>query len=145
VLSGDEPGVAWGIACAGAAMRWGALSLGDVQVATRLLGASILSGAIAVRLGLLVALLAALASEAALDGLRARTIPQQVAAGVAILALIPLFVLRGGTSLAIPRWIVASAVLTGIVAIAPPYLRRVPRWAPPVAAALGVIVATVAR
>jgi hypothetical protein len=144
-LVGDEPGIAWGIACAGAAMRWGTLGLGDVEVATRLLGPSLLSGPLAVRLGLAVAFLAALVAEAQIDGLRARSVPQQTAALIALVALVPLFCVRGGTSLAIVRWIVAGGLLSAVVLFAPRYTRLVPRWVPPAVGAAGVMVATLAR
>lgn len=145
LLCGDEPGLAWGIACVGAAMRWGALSIGDVEVATRLLGASALAGPVAVKAGLAFALVAAVASEASMDGLRARTIPQQAAAVAALVAIVPLFVIRGGTNLAVPRWVVASGVIAAVVAAATPYARRVPRWVAPVVASAGVVVAMLGR
>jgi Flp pilus assembly protein TadB len=93
----------------------------------------------------MLALVAALVSEAAIDGLRERTLPEQAAAVVALLALPPLFLIRGGGSLALLRWIVASAALTAVVAFGTRYAQRVPRWTAPLAAALGVIVATAAR
>ncbi len=145
MLAGDEPSIAWGIACAGAAMRWGTLGLGDVEVATRLLGPSALSGPLAVRIGLVAALLAALASEALLGGLRARSIPELAAAVAALVTLVPLFCVRGGSTAAAPQWLVASAVLAAVVLYAERYVRVVPRWVPPVIGAAGVMVATLAR
>jgi len=126
-------------------MRWGAVGLGDVEVATRLLGPSALAGPVIVRIGLVLALAGALVSEAAIDGIRASQITQRAAAVVALVALVPLFVVRGGTSGAVLPWLVAAAAVASAAAFLPAYARRLPRWAPAVVGAAGVVMATVAR
>ncbi len=123
-------------------MRWGTLGLGDVQVATHLVGAPVVAGSVAVRAGLVVALIAALAAEAAADGLRSGTVPAVASAVVALVALVPLFCVPGASYV---LWLVVAALLAAVVLALARYARAVPRWAPIVTAAVGVVVATLAR
>ncbi len=143
-LAGSELSVAWGIACVGAAARWGALSLVEVEVATRLTGPSVVSGQPVVRVGILLAFAAALASEAQVDGLRARTWPERGAAAAALVALVPLFLAQGGSS-AVAFWVLGAPALAAACLFAVPYARRIPAWALTAASAAGVFLALVAR
>jgi hypothetical protein len=137
--------VAWGVACLGVGVRWGTLSLGDVAVATRLNGPTLTSGTLLVRIGMMAALAGALAGEMRSGGFSSRTWGERAAAAAAILALIPLFIVRGPgdpQSMAPVLWGVSAAVGTALVVFLRPVSTRLPSWGPVVLAAAGVTVAS---
>jgi hypothetical protein len=140
-------GIAWGIACLGAGLRWGTLSVGDIAVATRLGGPTILAGPLLVRAGMIAALAAALAGEMQGDGFTTRTWGERAAAAGAIVVVVPLFVARGPgdptTSLPL-IWALVSVALTSVVVVLRPIARRVPGWLPPAVASAGVTLVAVA-
>jgi hypothetical protein len=140
---GRPPGLGWGIAVLGAGLRWGTLSVGGVQAATRLLGPTVAVGPAPAAVGAWLALAAALLDAAADDGLRARAVPLRAATVLAILALVPLYCVPGagepslGASLG--WWVAASGVLAALVLWGASAARRVPRWVAPSVAAAGVL------
>jgi hypothetical protein len=148
-LQGRPVGMAWGVACIGAGVRWGTLGLGDVEAATRLLGPTVLSGGVIVRGGMAAALVAAVAGESRIDGLRAYAWPERVVAVVALVALAAAFVVEGpagsGPGPSLGAWAVAGVVLAGVVLAAAPLARRLPAWAAPIVAVAGVVAAGVFR
>jgi hypothetical protein len=136
-------GIAWGIACLGAGMRWGTLSLGDVAVATRLGGPTVATGPLLVRAGMIAALVAALAGEMHSGGFATATWGERAAAAGAVVVLVPLFVVRGPGD---PRtmaltWLGSAAALTCVVVVLRPLARRMPAWVPSAVAVTGVILA----
>lgn len=146
-MAGTPVGFSWGLACLGAGFRWGTLTLGDLEVATRLVGPTITSGPLAVRCGMAAALLGALAGEAQVAGFRARTWGERAAGAVAIAVLPPLFVATGPADPAWQealRWALPAAAGTAAVLLAYPYASRLPGIAPIATTAAGVSVALVA-
>lgn len=139
-------GVAWGIACLGVGLRWGTTSLGDIAVATRLTAPTIASGPVAVRIGMVAALVGAALDEAQGRGMRTGAWSERTAAAVALTALVPLFFARGPgdprTALPLVWGGVASALTIGMLQFGG-LARRVPRLAAVVLASAGVIVATI--
>ncbi|MCI0346537.1 MAG: hypothetical protein L0221_14000 [Chloroflexi bacterium] len=137
-------GLAWGVACLGAGLRWGTLSLGDIAVATRLGGPTVVAGPLLVRAGMIAALVGAVAGEADAGGFAARAWGERAAAAAAVVALVPLFVVRGPGD---PRtdlvlvWAAAAASITAVVVVLGPLARRVPAWVGPAITATGVILA----
>lgn len=93
--AGAPVGVTWGIACLGAGLRWGTTSLGDVAVATRLSGPTVAAGPFVVRAGMIAALLGAVLDEIRGGGLRAEAWDQRAAAGISLVALVALYLVRG--------------------------------------------------
>lgn len=142
---GTAPGLAWGIACLGAAARWGTMTLADVESATRIFGPTVASGGPAVRWGMTAGLVAAVVSEARTDGLRARSWPERVAALAALAALVALYCVPGPgdpavlTSLGL--WALAGAALVAVTLALGRAAAAAPGWAPPVVAAVGLLVA----
>jgi hypothetical protein len=138
-------GFGWGVACLGAAARWGTIGLGDVAVATRLGGPTITAGPVLVRAGMLAALVGAVIDEARGGGLLSRAWGERAAAAGAIVALAALFLVRGPAD---PRttlpvlWGASSAALTMLVLVLRPAALRLPAWAAPSVAFAGVIMAT---
>jgi hypothetical protein len=146
-MAGTPVGFAWGLACVGAGFRWGTLAVGDLEVATRLVGSTLTSGTPAVRAGMALALVGALAGEAQIGGLRARAWAERAAAAVAIAALAPLFVAAGPADPAWQealRWALPAAVGTAAVLLSYPYATRLPALVPVAMTAVGVVVALLA-
>jgi hypothetical protein len=145
-LAGAPPGIAWGIACLGAGLRWGTFGLGELEVATRLFGPTVTSGAPVVRGAMVVALLAALVDEARDGGLVAGSWVERAASLMAIVILGPLYVVAGPADAwtASAWWAVAAG--GGVLASLGlrPWARSLPAWAGPALAASGVVVAAVA-
>lgn len=137
-------GIAWGIACLGAGLRWGTLGLGDVAVATRLAGPTIVAGPLLVRAGMIAALVGAVLGEIDVGGLSVRAWGERVASSASVVALVALFLVRGPTD---PRtsvallWAAAAVVLTVVVVGGRSIRIAVPRWLPPAVAAGGVVLA----
>lgn len=142
---GVAPGLAWGIACLGAAARWGTLTLADVESAARVFGPTVAVGAPLVRAGLAAALAAAVFSEARTDGLRARSWAERIAALAALAALIGLYCAPGPGDPDVLRslgwWAVSGAALVAATLGLTRLAARAPSWAAPVVAAAGVVVA----
>lgn len=134
---------AWGLACLGAGMRWGTLGLGDVAVATRLGGPTIVTGPFLVRAGMLAALAGAILGEIRVGGLHARTWGERGASAASIIALSALFLVPGPAD---PRssvallWATATVLLT-IVIVGGARVLRAPGWLPSAIAAAGVVLA----
>jgi hypothetical protein len=139
-LTGARPGLAWAIACIGAGLRWGSLGLGDIEVATRLFGPTVASGGPAVRVGMVVALSAALVDEARSAGLEAEFWVERAAAVAALVALVPAFLVSGPGRLASSAvaWVAATVGAVLVVRFARPVARSVPAWLLWTAAAAGV-------
>lgn len=128
---GEQPGLAWGLACVAAAARWGALSFAEVEAATRTVGPSVVAGRTPVVIAMAAGLTAAVLSESSAGGLRARSGAVRAAAAIAVLALVPLFVAPGvsaGVHLALGWWAGAAATLTAAVLLLHRYARLVPQW-----------------
>lgn len=155
---GRPPGTAWGLACLVAGLRWGALGVDGVEAATRLVGPTLSAGGPVLVSGAALAFAAALTEEAADDGLRAEGLPERAATVIALAALIPLFAAPGWGAVApltldgsarwagsVGWWLLAGAVLSGAVLVAPRWVRRLPRWVPPLVAALGAVVVGAGR
>lgn len=143
-MAGSAHGLAWGIACAGACVRWGTLSLGDVAVATRIAGPTVVSGSFPVRTGVIVAVGAALLGETQTGGLRATAWGERAAAAAAVVALVSLFFVRGPGDPVSPEtilWVAASIAVTLVVVLAKPVADRVPAWIAPLVALVGAALA----
>lgn len=142
-LIGVAPGAAWAVACVGAGMRWGTFGLGDLETATRLLGPTVVSGAPAVRIGMTLALVAAVLEEAAAGGVTIGSWPERGAALVAGVALVPVFLVGGPSRLSGSgtAWAGFTVLVLGAVLLLRPLARRLPPWAPIALAAAGVLVA----
>lgn len=144
-LAGAPPGLAWGIACLGAGLRWGTLGVGDVETATRLLGATVMAGSPVVRIGMAAAAAGALADEARQGGLFATSWLERSAAVAATVALVPLFFAEGPTRLSASAvaWMLAAAGALVANVLLQPLVRRVPWWLPVSVVTVGVIAAEV--
>jgi hypothetical protein len=145
-VAGERIGAAWGIATIGVGLRWGTQSLGDLEVATRVAGASLVAGTPLVRAGLGVAFAAALLEEAGGDGLVGGSWAPRAASLIALAALVPSFCVRGplgGVAADVSWWAAGAVVLTGAVLLARRLVRMAspPAWVPAVAAAAGVALA----
>lgn len=144
---GSPPGFAWGIVCLGAGARWGTLSASDVEVSARTFGPSVATGPLAVRAGLCVALLAALVSESRIDGLRAESWAERLAAAIALLSLVVLLLApgAGGSRIGPPLgvWAVAGAAIVTACLGLSARAKRAPGWLSPAAAAVAVVFALV--
>lgn len=149
---GRPPGIAWGITCLVAGMRWGTLGVGGVEAATRLVGPTLVSGRPVLLAGVGLAVAAALAEEAADDGLRAESVPERAASAIALAALVPLFAAPGWGAtapLAVDGaqawvvsagwWIGAGALVGGAVLLGARWASRLPWWVPPTVAGVGAI------
>jgi hypothetical protein len=143
-MAGAPVGLAWGAACLGAAARWGTLGAGDVAVATRLGGPTVIAGPATVRVGMVVALAGAVMDEARLGGFETRTWGERAAAAAAVVALVALYLVRGPndpqTTLPV-FWGVGAATLTALVLTLHPLAARLPAWTAPTLAFAGVAVA----
>lgn len=146
-VSGVPVGLAWGLACVGAGMRWGTLGLGDLEVATRVAGPTVLAGPPVVRAGMIASLVACLVAESQAEGLFARAWGERGAAAIVAASLGPLFVVPG------PTWPVGTDALswagmgvaaTTVVLFGRRLFAPVPRWTAPVVAAAGVAAALAA-
>lgn len=140
---GRPPGIAWGLALLGAGFRWGTLSFGDLQAATRAFGPTLTTGGVLDVVGAGLALAGALLEESASDGLRRTDPVERSAAALTLLALIPAYLAPGigePTLLASVGWWAASgvAVASVVLLIARPVL-RVPQWVPPAVTVAGVV------
>jgi hypothetical protein len=139
-------GLAWGIACIGAGLRWGTFAVADLETATRLFGATVIAGAPAARVGMTVAFAGAVVDEARRGGLRADSWVDRGAALVALSALVPLFLVEGPARdplLAAVWAVVAAGMLLAALALHP-VARHVPSWAPLVMVVAGSAAAVVA-
>jgi hypothetical protein len=147
-MSRTPLGLAWGVACLGAGLRWGTLGMADVAVATRLNGPTVTSGPLLVRVGMIAALAGALAGEGALDSFATRTWGERAAAAAALVALIPLFVVRGPGDphgLLPLAWGLAAVAGTTAVLRLRPVVALVPAWGPVALAGAGVALAGLVR
>lgn len=142
---GVAPGAAWAVACIGAGMRWGTFGLGDLETATRLLGPTVSAGAPGVRIGMTLALLAAVVEEAATGDLLDGSWPLRGASLVAGVALVPVFLVGGPSRLSASGlgWAVWTVGVLGAIVLLRPFARRIPPWAPMAAAAAGAVFAEV--
>lgn len=143
---GAAPGLVWGIACAGAGLRWGSFAVGDVETATRLFGASVVAGAPLTRIGMTAALAGALVDEAKRAGLRSDSWVERAAALAAAVALVPLFLVEGPSRdpvLAATWGLAAAGALLAVLALQP-IARRLPTWLPLPIVVGGVAAAVVA-
>lgn len=145
-LSGGPVGAAWALACLGAGLRWGSLGLGDVQTATRLLGPTVLAGPLLVRAGMALALVAAVSGEARIGDAADGPVMRRAAAVVAVLGLVPLYVVTGPIDLAgsAAPWAAATAAVMGALLAARPLVAKLPGWVPVAVAAAGVTLAVLA-
>jgi hypothetical protein len=146
-MAGTPLDLAWGVACLGAAARWGTIGLGDVAVATRLAGPSVAAGPIVVRSGMLVALVGALVGEARVGAFDVRTWGERGAAVGAMVALVLLFVVRGpgDPRTALPvLWFAFAAAFTVAAMVLRPVVVRLPSWVAPALAGVGVAVSVAA-
>lgn len=155
---GRRTGIAWGIACAAAGLRWGTTSLAGVEAATRLLGPTIASGPPLVVAGSALALAAALVDEAAVDGLRAHSLPERFASVMAVLGLVGLFAAPGWGGVApfaldgalawfaSGGWWAGTAVVLAVLVLGGSKLAaRIPAWIPPLAAVAGAVLVGAGR
>lgn len=137
----SAPGLAWGIACVGAGLRWGTFAVADLETATRLFGATVIAGAPAARVGMTVAFAGAVVDEARRGGLRSDSWVDRGAALTASVTLVPLFLVEGASRdpvlAAVWATVAVGTLLTALVLH--PIAQRVPAWAP-----LPVVVAGVA-
>jgi hypothetical protein len=145
---GSPPGYAWAVLCLGTGARWGTLSLGDVEAATRIFGPSAATGSLLVHVGMAVAIVAALVSEAGIDGLRSASWATRGASFMALLALVGIAAGPGPGRTTVGQSLVWWAV-SGVVGVAVTLalsrpVRRLPVWVPPLAAAAGVAAALLA-
>jgi hypothetical protein len=141
-VSGSSMGVGWGLACVAATMRWGTLSLGDVEVSTRLAGPTLLSGTSPVRASMAIALAGALLDEARIDGLRSGSRAEQVAAALASIALVALFLTGGPLEPfieAVGGWATAAVIVALVTLFASRIAKRIPAWVPLVLGAAGLV------
>ncbi|MGH2758254.1 MAG: hypothetical protein ACRDKJ_01695 [Actinomycetota bacterium] len=142
----SAPGLAWGIACMGVGLRWGSFAVGDLETATRLFGATVIAGGPVARIGMTAALAGAVMDEARRGGLRADSWVDRGAALVALVVLVPLFLVEGASSDPILAgvWAVAAAatLLAGLALH--PVAKRLPSWVPLPVVVAGVAAAVVA-
>ena len=145
-MAGAPVGLAWGVACLGVGLRWGTTSLGDVAVATRLSGPTVIAGPLVVRVGVILALAGALADEARGGGLRSADWSERAASAIAVVALTALFVVHGPAD---PRselpalWGGLAAAGTVLVLQLHPAMRRMPALVPLAAVVAGAALAVV--
>jgi hypothetical protein len=144
-VAGAPPGLAWGIAFMGAGLRWGTLGLGDLETATRLLGASVLAGGGLVRVSMAAALVGAVVDESARGDLLAGSFAERSATLVAGVALVPAFLVAGPvrsgpSSIA---WGLAGLGVVATLLLAGPIVRRIPRWLPSALVGAGVLLAEI--
>lgn len=129
---GAPSGIGWGVACLGAALRWGTLSLGDVEAASRLVGPGVAAGPPTIAAGMAIALVAATLSEARVDGLRAASPAERAVSLAAILALVALFLAPGpgdpSVGLSLLWWAAAAAALVVCIIVLHDLAERVPGW-----------------
>lgn len=147
-MSGSPVGSAWGVACLGGGLRWGTLSLADVEVATRLSGPTVAAGSLGVRSGMAVALIGALIGESQLDDLRSASWVRRLAAGAAIVGLVAVFVAPGPSDPLTTRtliWGGGAAAAAAVVLALTPLARRLPPALAIVLTAMGVVMASSAR
>jgi hypothetical protein len=147
-MAGTPVGAAWGIACLAVGLRWGTTSLGEVTVATRVAGPTILAGPALVRIGVVIALAGAILDETNARGLREGLWIHRAAAGIAIAALVPLFVVRGPADprSALPLlWGGAAAAAALAVLLVSVLRRRLPTAVPILLSSAGVVVLAMAR
>lgn len=149
VVWGRRPGLAWGVACVAAALRWGSLGLGDLQAGTRLVAPTLAAGSAVLIAGSAVVLAAAVLEEAAGGGLRSRSVPESAAAAIALVVLVPLYVAPGlgepTLPLSLAWWTAAAALLAALVLTGGEAARRLPGWALPVLAVAGTIAVGTSR
>ncbi len=141
-VSGVSMGLAWGFACFAVALRWGTLSLGDVEVATRLTGPTLLSGTTPVRIAMAAAFVGAVMDEARIDGLRDPSRAGQAAAVTALVGLAGLFFTGGPQAPfteALGGWAAAAAIVGAVVLLTAKLTRRMPAWVPVVVALAGLV------
>ncbi len=135
-------GLGWGLACVAATMRWGTLSVGDVEVSTRLAGPTLLSGTSPVQAAMAIALAGALLDEARIDGLRSGSRAEQAAAVLASVALVGLFLTGGPLEPfieAVGGWATAAAIVAVCTLFTSKIAKRIPAWAPLAIAAAGLV------
>lgn len=155
---GRRTGIAWGIACAAAGLRWGTTSLAGVGAATRLLGPTLASGPALVAAGSALVFAAALLDEAAGDGLRAGSLPEGLASVTALVALIALYAVPGWGSTApfaldgVLAWVAsmgwwgsAAALGAGLTLGGSELAARIPAWVLSLAAVLGAVLVGAGR
>jgi hypothetical protein len=140
---GHPPGVAWSLALLTAGFRWGTLSLGDLQAATRALGPTIGTGSTLAVVAAVFALAGALLEESASDALR-RTQPIERAVGaIALLALVPAYCAPGigepTLFLSVAWWAGAGAVLAVIALLGSRGAVRLPVWVAPLLVVTGTV------
>lgn len=139
---GEPPGYAWAVLCLGGAVRWGTMSLPDVETAARLFGPAVAAGAAPVRIGTALALVAAAVSEARDGGLRSSSWALRAAGMGALLAAVAVAVApgpgRAGVARSLVWWAAVSALAVVVIWVAHPLARRVPAWMPAAAATIGV-------
>jgi hypothetical protein len=138
----SPPGYAWGVLCLCAGARWGTLSLGDVETAARIFGPT--PGPVVVRAGMILAVGAAVLSEARIDGLRSASWATRAAALAAALCVVAVAVAPGpGRTSVRPSlisWTVAGVVLVAATLALSVVARRLPAWVPGLAAAVGITI-----
>lgn len=141
------PGLAWGIACVGAGLRWGSLGVGDLETATRLFGSTLTAGGLAVRAGMAAVLVGAIVDEARRGGLGIESWVGRAAALTACVALVPLFIVEGPVRRMwnLGSWAAASAAVVLAVLALHPLARRLPWWIPGALVVAGLGLAEVAR
>lgn len=141
------PGLAWGIACLGAGARWGVVSLAGIESAVRMFGPTVLVGLPIVRAGMTVAAVAALCSEARIDGLRAASWAERASALVALIVLVAAFAAPGPGEPSIAAsllwWALAGAGAVVLTLTLTRYVARLPMWLPAVVSGVGVMMALV--
>jgi hypothetical protein len=137
------PGAAWGLACLGAGLRWGSLGIGDVETATRLFGATVVTGGVTARAGMAAVLVGAVVDEARRGGLWGDTWVERGAALVAGATLAPLFLVEGPVQRpwVVGSWAVAAAAVVVTALGLHPVARRLPAWVPGLAVVAGIVVA----
>jgi hypothetical protein len=145
-LAGAPPGLAWGFACVGAGLRWGTLGLGDLETATRLLGASVFAGGAVVRVAMGAALVGAVVDEARRGDLLGGSGVERSASIAAGVALVPTFLAAGPVGLGASSlpWAVGALAAVAAVVLLQPLARRVPWWAPTALVVAGAVAAEVA-
>ncbi len=154
-IAGGPVGIAWGIACLGAGLRWGTTSLGDLAVATRLNGPTLVSGSAVVRAGMLVALVGAAVGEARVAGLHSRATSERTAAAIAIVTVVAVFGLAGPgepASLLSWRpllfgplwWCVGAFMGAALVVVLRRFAVWIPSWVPVACSVAGIASAAMA-
>ncbi len=146
-IVGAPPGFAWGVACIGAAMRWGTLGLGDLSTATRLFDATVLAGSPLVQTGMVAALGAAVVDEARRGGLRRPSWVERSAAILASVLVVALFIVPGPAADALTAgvWALAACGVLAATLLLQPFTSRLPGWLPALVAVAGLLVAEAVR